>query len=69
MVKYAGIIITNSEGINMTTPMKFAAECKESFEYYRGRAVSHAPRSEIRRSLTQLCWNQRACYRKWAALS
>ncbi|PHM64485.1 hypothetical protein [Xenorhabdus sp. KJ12.1] len=53
----------------MTTPMKFAAECKEDFEYYRARALSHAPRSELRRSLTQLCWNQRARYRKWAALS
>ncbi|CDH22141.1 hypothetical protein KKJ06_20605 [Xenorhabdus bovienii] len=53
----------------MTTPMKFAAECKEDFELYRQRAISEAPRSELRRSLTQLCWNQRARYRKWAALS
>ncbi|PHM61235.1 hypothetical protein [Xenorhabdus ishibashii] len=53
----------------MTTPIKFAAECKEDFEYYRARALSHAPRSELRRSFTQLCWNQRARYRQWAALS
>ncbi|MDC9598883.1 hypothetical protein [Xenorhabdus anantnagensis] len=53
----------------MTTPMKFADECNECFEYYRARALSHAPRSELRRILTQLCWNQRARYRKWAALS
>ncbi|PHM22978.1 hypothetical protein [Xenorhabdus ehlersii] len=53
----------------MTTPMKFAAECKEDYEYYRARALSHEPRSMFRRSLTQLCWNQRARYRKWLALS
>lgn len=53
----------------MTPAMKFVAEFKEDYEYYRARALSHAPCSELRRSLTQLCWNQRARYRKWAALS
>ncbi|PHM53288.1 hypothetical protein [Xenorhabdus hominickii] len=53
----------------MTTPMKFATECKTDFERYRQWAISEAPRSEIRRSLVKLCWNARRNYRHWAALS
>ncbi|PHM68847.1 hypothetical protein [Xenorhabdus kozodoii] len=53
----------------MTTPMKFAAECKDEFERYRQWAISKEPRSEIRRSLVKLCWLKRKHYRGWKAAS
>ncbi|WP_222941872.1 hypothetical protein, partial [Xenorhabdus indica] len=59
----------NSEGMDMTTPMQFAAECKEDYEYYRKRATSYDPRSETRGFYTKLCWLARKNYRKWSSLN
>ncbi|MBC8947393.1 hypothetical protein Xind_03957 [Xenorhabdus indica] len=53
----------------MTTPMQFAAECKEDYEYYRKRATSYDPRSETRGFYTKLCWLARKNYRKWSSLN
>jgi hypothetical protein len=49
--------------------MRFAAECKEDYGYYRKRAASYDSRSVMRGFYTKLCWQARKNCRKWSSLN
>ncbi|MEQ1964369.1 hypothetical protein ABLB69_14610 [Xenorhabdus khoisanae] len=59
----------NSEGMNMTTPMRFSIECRELVSYNRLMAKHYGRGSEGYVAYTKLAWRNRQRSREWAEIA